>query len=84
MSNFYFTVTDLGRFIGKSPVTLRTWERQGLISLPRDQSGDRKLSVEDVRAAARRAKELGRINEQRLNIVEAAVTILSLVEKENQ
>lgn len=79
---FSFTVTDLGRFLDKSAVTLRGWERQGLISLPRDPSGDRRLMSDDVRIAARRARELGRISEHRLQLVEATITLLSLIEGE--
>lgn len=80
---FIFTVVDLGRFIGKSAVTLRGWERQGLIDLPRDSGGDRKLTSEDVRKVARIARKLGRISERRLRIVESAVTLLQLIEGAN-
>ncbi len=80
---FTFTVTDLARFLGKSPVTLRHWERQGLLAFPRDSGGDRKLTLDQVRQTARIARDLGRISERRLNLVEAAVTILEVVENEN-
>lgn len=80
---FHFTVTDLARFLGKAAVTIRGWERQGLISLPRDPGGDRKLTAEDVRAAARTARDLGRISDHRLQLVEASVTMIGLVEREN-
>lgn len=80
---FYFTVVDLARFLGKSPVTLRHWERQGLIAFPRDSGGDRKLTVDQVRQVARIARQLGRITERRLNLVEATVTLMETVEKEN-
>lgn len=80
---FHFTVTDLARFLGKAAVTIRGWERQGLISIPRDQGGDRKLTAEDVRAAARTARDLGRITDYRLQLVEATVTMVGLLEREN-
>lgn len=80
---FTFTVTDLARFLNKSAVTIRSWERQGLISLPRDDRGDRKLTAEDVRVATKRAYELGRINQRRLHLVEASVTMLTVIESEN-
>jgi len=80
---FHFTVTDLARFLGKSPVTLRHWERQGLVVFPRDTNGDRKLSTQDVRYMARIAANLGRITEERKNLVEATITMLQLVEQEN-
>lgn len=80
---FTFTVTDLARLLGKSPVTLRHWERQGLIVFPRDSGGDRKLTVQEIRHVAGLAKTLGRITEDRARLVEAAMTMLEIVEKEN-
>lgn len=80
---FSFTVTDLARFLGKSPVTLRHWERQGLVNFPRDGNGDRRLTVQQVRHMARIAKTLGRIDEPRLNMVEACVYLLEQIEKQN-
>lgn len=80
---FNFTVTDLARFLGKSPVTLRHWERQGLVAFPRDSGGDRKLTVEEIRYVASLARTLGRITEERLHLVEAAVTMIQMIEKEN-
>lgn len=81
---FTFTVTDLARFLGKSAVTIRQWERQGHLTLPRDSGGDRKLNCDDLRDAVRTARRLGRISEQRLRIVESTVTMLDLIERENQ
>jgi DNA-binding transcriptional MerR regulator len=80
---FIFTVTDLALFLGKSAVTLRGWERKGLISLPRDSGGDRKLTTTDVRAVARTARELGRISEYRLRLIETAITMMQIIEGEN-
>lgn len=81
---FTFTVTDIARFLGKSPVTLRGWERQGLLAFPRDSGGDRKLNLDDVRTASQRAFELGRITESRLRLVEASVTIMEMIEEKNR
>jgi predicted site-specific integrase-resolvase len=80
---FHFTVTDLARFLGKSSVTLRSWERKGLLSFPRDASGDRKFSTTDIRDAARKARALKRISNQRLQYIESCVTMLELIEREN-
>jgi DNA-binding transcriptional MerR regulator len=80
---FSFTVTDLARFLGKSSVTLRGWERKGLFTFPRDGSGDRKFSTSDIREIARRAKDLKRISNQRLQYIEASVTMLQMIEREN-
>lgn len=78
---FTFTVTDLGRFLGKSPVTLRGWEAQGLLTLPRAPGGDRKMDLGHVREVARVGFSLGRISEVRLNLILAAMTLLELLEK---
>ena len=79
---FIFTVTDLARFLGKSAVTIRGWERQGLVTIPRE-GNERKLTVDEVREVAKRAFHLDRINRHRLDLVEAACTMLSLIESEN-
>lgn len=80
---FHFTVTDLARFLGKSPVTLRHWERQGLVVFPRDSSGDRRVTADEIRHLARIAHRLGRISTERLHMVEASITLLKIIEKEN-
>lgn len=80
---FYFTITDLGRFLGKSPVTLRGWERKGLITIPRESSGDRKLTSRDIAGIAKVAYKTGRINRKRRDLVCAAVTIIETIEREN-
>src|SRR3954469_1223223 len=81
--HFSFTITDLARFLGKSPVTLRHWERQGLVVFPRDDNGDRRLTTQQVRIMAQMAKRLNRIDEWRLHIVEATITNLEIIEKAN-
>jgi len=80
---FYFTVTDLARMLNKSPVTIRSWERKNLVSIPRDSGGDRKLSVEDVKRVAKLAKKLGRISETRLDLILSAMTLFSYIEEKN-
>ncbi len=80
---FTFTISDLGRLLGKSPVTLRGWENRGLVDIPRDQSGDRKLTCADIRTIADRAYELGRINRRRANLVHATMTLIEQIEAEN-
>lgn len=80
---FIFTVTDLARFLGKSAVTIRGWEGKGLIDVPRDSGDNRKLTVDEIREVAKIAFHLKRINRHRLDMVEAACTMLSLIEGEN-
>lgn len=80
---FTFTISDLGRLLGKSPVTLRGWENRGLVDIPRDQSGDRKLGCTDIRTITDRAYELGRINRRRANLVYATMTMIEQIEAEN-
>lgn len=81
---FTFTVTDLARFLGKSPVTIRGWEAKGLVSLPRDGDGNRKLELKDISEVAQKARDLGRITDTRLKLIEASVTMLELIERENK
>jgi predicted site-specific integrase-resolvase len=79
---FYFTITDVARLLGKSPVTLRTWERKGLVSWPRDSAGgDRKFTTAQVRAAVDTAYRLGRITKRRGHLVNAAMTLLEEIER---
>lgn len=80
---FTFTITDVARFLGKSAVTLRGWERQGLITFPRD-GADRKFTIDDVRATAKIAAELGRVHQARLELIEASLTLLRYIEMENE
>lgn len=83
-SRWTFTITDLGLFLGKSPVTLRGWERQGLVSLPRDSGENRKLTTDDVRKVVGIARDLGRISQFRKDMVCAVLWGLETIEKENQ
>jgi hypothetical protein len=80
---FSFTISDLGRLLGKSPVTLRGWDDRGLVDIPRDPSGDRKLGCADIRTIADQAFELGRINRRRANLVHATMTLIEQIEAEN-
>lgn len=80
---FRFTITDLGRFLGKSPVTLRKWESQGFVRYPRDERGDRKLGASDVASVAQKAREARRISGHRQSLVLAALEALTALEEEN-
>ena len=82
---FTFTISDAARFLGKSPVTLRQWERKGLVSFPRAPEGnDRQFTCGQIRDLAYKAHELGRISKFRLHSVIAAVQGLEYIERENQ
>lgn len=80
---FGFTITDAARFLGKSPVTLRKWERTGFWTFPRDDSCDRKLGLQDLEAVAHHARMFGRISSLRYASVLAAVAALHQIEKDN-
>jgi hypothetical protein len=83
VNGWTFTVVDLARLIGKSPVTIRGWEKKGLISLPRDSGDNRKLTCEDVRSVAKVALDLGRIHKRRYQLVLSTLYLLEQVEMEN-
>jgi predicted site-specific integrase-resolvase len=80
---FHFTITDLGRLLGKSPVTLRKWDRGGFVTIPRDPSGDRRLGIDDVTDIASKAYRGGRIGKRRYDLVCATMTLISMIEREN-
>jgi hypothetical protein len=81
---FYFTITDAARFLGKSPVTLRQWERKKLVTIPREsEGGDRRLSSLEVRELAYTAYNLRRISKSRLHLVIMATETLELIERTN-
>lgn len=77
---FSFTISDLGILLGKSPVTLRQWERKGLVEFTR-VGNDRRISTGQARVLARYARSIGRIAEDRLLLVEATLTLLELLEE---
>lgn len=81
---FYFTVTDLARFLGKSPVTIRGWERKGLVTIPRDSGGDRKLDADDVYAIAKIALANKRIDEARWQMIVAVMFAIKIIEADNE
>jgi DNA-binding transcriptional MerR regulator len=80
-SKFSFTISDLARILGKSPVTLRGWERQGLISFPRNGRGDRRFDLEGLRVVTRSSVVSERVDPDRIRLAEATVTMLELLEK---
>lgn len=80
---FKFSISDLGHFLNKSPVTIRAWERKGLIRLPRE-GGTRVLGIHDVERVARIAHQAKRISDYRLLIVVKAIESLDYIEKDNQ
>jgi predicted site-specific integrase-resolvase len=83
-SKFSFTISDLARFLGKSAVTLRGWERSGYISFPRNQRGDRHFTVQDLRKVAASDIVRERVVQDRLRLFEATITLLEIVEDEDR
>lgn len=83
LDQFSFTVTDAARFLGKSAVTLRMWERRGLYVMPRLGS-DRRYSCTDMRELAAWCRISGRITPARQHKIEAALTLLELIESEDR
>lgn len=78
---FRFAISDLGNFLGKSPVTIRAWERKGLIKLPR-VGNSRALTVSEVRTVAEEAHKLGRISAERRMLVFEALASLEFLEED--
>lgn len=80
---FNFSISDLGRFLGKSPVTLREWERKDFITIPREDSGERRMATDHIRGITKIAHDAGRISKHRRNLVLAAMTVIELIERAN-
>lgn len=80
---FHFTVTDAARMLGKAAVTIRAWERQELISLPRNAKGDRQLTANDVLELAQTARREGRIDEDRHRLVNMTMIHILAIERSN-
>ena len=83
-AQFSFTISDLSRFLGKSAVTLRGWERAGHISFPRNGRGDRRFTLDDLRTVAASSVVRERVVQDRLRLFEATITILEIIEDENR
>lgn len=82
--DFAFSISDLARLLGKSPVTIRGWERRGEISIDRHPSGgDRRLTTEGIREVAQFAHGRRRISIGRLRLIEATMTLIEQVQREN-
>jgi hypothetical protein len=81
---FTFGVSDVGRLLGKSPVTLRQWDDKGIISFERiPGSQDRQVTAEGVRRMAGAARNHGRISAGRYHLVCATITLLEEIEGSN-
>ena len=83
MDEFEFTLSNVAKLLGKSPVTLRKWEKQGIYEFPR-VSGDRKLQTCDLQELASIARDLNRISTNRYRMIVAVCSILRIIEDENR
>lgn len=79
--NFRFTISNLGTFLGKSPVTIRNWERKGMITLPR-VGNSRSLNLDELKNVATVAYDSGRISSDRLMHINETIVLLQGLEKE--
>lgn len=80
---FRFSISDLGIFLGKSPVTIRAWERKGLLKLPR-VGNNRSLTTAQVLEVAACAHGAGRISNLRMELIGEAVATMNIIEQENK
>lgn len=78
---FRFSISDLGIFLGKSPVTIRAWERKGLLTLPRVGT-NRALTSQQVLEVAVLAHHAGRISQDRLDLISDAIGAINVIEQE--
>lgn len=80
--NFTFSITDIALLLGKSPVTLRSWETKGFYVFPRDGRGDRFLDTNGIRDIAKLARDNSRISQHRLDLINSAMTMLEILQQE--
>ena len=76
-----FSISDLGKLLGRSPSTLRKWEQSGLVSFPRDPSGDRRLFAEDVERIVEVACQKRRISKRRSMVINEIMSGITKLEK---
>jgi hypothetical protein len=79
-SKIYFTMGDLSALFDRSPVSLRQWQKKGYIYF--NGEGIRKLCPSEVKGVAKKAREIKGVNHHRLDILEAAMTLLEILEEE--
>lgn len=77
--NFTFTITDTAIFLGKSPVTLRQWERKGFARFPR-LGTDRRLTIDDIRSISLTAYLDDRIPKERYLQLQSILNQLEIIE----
>jgi hypothetical protein len=80
---FSLTVTDAARLLGKSPVTLRKWERLGYFEFPRI-GDDRRLGTADMRHLVANAVSRKVITTDRARQIELVLLTLEQIESENR
>lgn len=80
-SKFNLSISEAAVFMGKSPVTLRSWESQGLVKFSR-HGNDRRFTIEDMRNLSQVAMKNRRITKERLKIIEATLTMMEIIENE--
>jgi DNA-binding transcriptional MerR regulator len=78
---FTFTVSDAAILFGKSPVTLRQWEKKGIVDFPRLTNGARRMSSNDIRQIALVVQHKNYITRQRLQLINAILTMMELAEQ---
>jgi DNA-binding transcriptional MerR regulator len=78
---FTFTISDVAILFGKAPVTLRQWEQKGVIAFPRLSNGARRMNSNELRQITQIVHEKNYITEQRLQLINAILTIMELAEQ---
>lgn len=75
-------ITDIAPILGKAPVTLRGWEREGFIKFRRNSKGDRRINIDELLEITKRAHRAGRIDDTRRDIITAVVSLIKVMERE--
>ena len=80
---FEFSISDLGKLFGKSPVTVRSWDRKRLVEITRSPGGVRVVDCAGLRRIADWALSTGRIRQERYHLVAAVMTLVEQIEQSN-
>lgn len=78
-----FSITDIARFLGKAPVTIRKWDRTGEIQTGRI-GPKRSVGIEGMKLITEFAYENARITPARAKLVEETLFMMGIIQQENE
>jgi hypothetical protein len=74
---FVFTISDLSVMFNRSPASLRQWQEKGYIYFT--NPGIRKVSTSEVKGIVKKVRTIKGIDQKRLDILDASMTLLEIL-----